>query len=281
MSALSLRRESGASRRTRRGFTLIELLVVVAIIALLVSILVPSLTRVKELMRRTKCRGNLYSLGRSWLMYWTENNSAFPGISTDDSVGQTSLYIVYSGRRVNTWYLYDSQLINSEEAFACPTTVMNTPDPWFDDWHGAYPPWRSPNPWPPFKRRSDGTTYRHCRMTYCTRRMNYYEDKTIAPSLHRSKPLLLRNTGVDNVRSPSDFSFMADAFTHANLAKMNHYPDGVNVLYMNGNVSLFKNPGEPDGPNDVIYEGSGIGPSQTSNNNWAYDSVWMNIDDQN
>ena len=48
---------------TGRGFTLIEVLVVVAIIALLISILLPSLSRAKEMSRRAVCASRLHNMG--------------------------------------------------------------------------------------------------------------------------------------------------------------------------------------------------------------------------
>lgn len=49
--------------RPRPGFTLIEVLVVVAIIALLVSILLPSLSRAREMARRAVCATRLHNIG--------------------------------------------------------------------------------------------------------------------------------------------------------------------------------------------------------------------------
>lgn len=55
--------------RVRTGFTLIEVLVVVAIIALLVAILIPSLSAARERAYRTVCAANLHSVGQAMTYY--------------------------------------------------------------------------------------------------------------------------------------------------------------------------------------------------------------------
>jgi prepilin-type N-terminal cleavage/methylation domain-containing protein len=61
-----------------RGFTLIELLVVVAIIALLIAILLPSLGKAKELTRRTTCAANLSAQAKSFAIYAAQFNDRVP-----------------------------------------------------------------------------------------------------------------------------------------------------------------------------------------------------------
>jgi len=68
----------------RRGFTLIELLVVIAIIALLMSILMPALQRVKNQAQSIKCLANLKQWGLMFKFYTDDNDGLFnQGWDTD------------------------------------------------------------------------------------------------------------------------------------------------------------------------------------------------------
>lgn len=75
----------------KEAFTLIELLVVIAIIALLLSILMPSLSKVKEQAKEVVCRSHLHQWGIVFPLYAQDNNDKFmPGIDEDWATGRYS-----------------------------------------------------------------------------------------------------------------------------------------------------------------------------------------------
>ena len=65
-------------RRKSRQFTLIELLVVIAIIALLASMLLPSLQAARGKALKTQCAMQCKQLVTAFIMYAEDNNRKFP-----------------------------------------------------------------------------------------------------------------------------------------------------------------------------------------------------------
>src|SRR5436853_1221138 len=66
-----------AASGSKRAFTLIEVLVVVSILALLISILLPSLSRARKQARNVICMANLSEWGKIWGVYCDANRASF------------------------------------------------------------------------------------------------------------------------------------------------------------------------------------------------------------
>ncbi len=70
--------------RLKSGFTLVELLVVIGIIALLISILLPALSKARQQAARTQCLSNLRQLGLTLTLYQMDNHGLNPALNEAD-----------------------------------------------------------------------------------------------------------------------------------------------------------------------------------------------------
>ncbi len=86
-------------KKKAKHFTLIELLVVVAIIAVLVAMLLPGLTKAREMARNTLCMTNLQQLGRGMHGYAADNRDSFPQAGRPPGV-RSQLW----NDQIGTWY---------------------------------------------------------------------------------------------------------------------------------------------------------------------------------
>ena len=114
------------SRSRQSGFTLVELLVALGVVTVLLSLLVPALSRAREHARRLACLANVRTLTAAWLAYAHDNGgrlcAAVPGAA--DRPGFHDW--VASGPdeqslRAGVLWTY----VNSAAAYRCPNDEVN------------------------------------------------------------------------------------------------------------------------------------------------------------
>lgn len=99
----------------RYGFTLIELLVVISIIALLMSILMPALGKVREIAKQTTCVSNIRQLGMGWVLYAEGNDGKIVNGKTQDADDEAA-WVKY-GEDVANGALYP--YVNNRDIYHC------------------------------------------------------------------------------------------------------------------------------------------------------------------
>ncbi|MCL5279007.1 MAG: prepilin-type N-terminal cleavage/methylation domain-containing protein [Planctomycetes bacterium] len=111
--------------RKRRGFTLIELLVVIAIIAILMAVLVPALSKVRERVKDTSCRSNLRNIGYAVALYLDDNERKLPPSNNANGFlwydGAGNVYRPNNSTGSTYWGIYYYDYLKDIRIFGCPS----------------------------------------------------------------------------------------------------------------------------------------------------------------
>lgn len=117
---------SHSARRSRSAFTLVELLVVIGIIAVLISILLPSLARARQAANAVSCLSNLRQIGQALQLYATDNKGFLPlGEGPDYTVTRaayTTLWVHEISAALGTDVGANGLLLSP--VFRCPQAVL-------------------------------------------------------------------------------------------------------------------------------------------------------------
>jgi len=123
-----------------KAMTLIELLAVVAILAMLMAILLPSVSQSYELSKRTACASNLRGIGQAFYIYAQDAPNVFPTIAGTYTNTPGMMHLFYPQDRttappttgipsptVDMWSVV-RQSYTQPKQFVCPSTT-DLPDP--------------------------------------------------------------------------------------------------------------------------------------------------------
>lgn len=229
--------------QSKKGFTLIELLVVIAIIALLLSIIMPSLSKVKEIAKRVLDANNQRQVGIAVSVYAEGNNSRIvpmttpTGGTTDpdaDNPKEAQPHwgvVAYNDdyrdngdmKPLHLGVLYDQGEIDNPEVFYCPSQPR-TPNYDLPYYYDAYTN-NGADQWGTVTvaATTGWSTGDYCRTSY-----NYwtYDEKKL-PDLRGYKAIVLDNVQEWEVVPHRKGSANSDTD-----------PKGLTVLYVDGHVTF-------------------------------------------
>ena len=128
----------------KKGFTLIELLVVISIIAVLLSVLMPALTRAKYIAKRLICSSHVRSQAQILFTYASGNDGKFPVHNFGDPMCVRFNYPP-DDKLSQIWEVLNNSYVTNGDIFECP--AMAHIGGYFKDstWHS--PAWPDEGGW--------------------------------------------------------------------------------------------------------------------------------------
>ncbi|HET6444363.1 MAG TPA: type II secretion system protein [candidate division Zixibacteria bacterium] len=241
----------------QRAFTLIELLVVIAVIAVLMGILIPALSRARDQAKRAHCGGSIRQLTYAAVMYSEDNRGTFP---PGQAVYGRSWGIYPVWIRQNTenqgfiaqGILFEAGIVKDPKLYYCPGN--RNPNL-------KYGKYLAPNPgggWPQTGRvPEDVPATQNWIWTTFHYRSLWTGSEWRAVSSHKD------NGGT---------AIFADVFTDPSRGVELHHKSGYNAGYADGHVRFVKDP-------ERVIEGLNGGSSYHTNYDFQ-DYAWKEFFDE-